>query len=392
MIRALVVLALLAIAAPARADVDEPPVVEVITFGPGAGLFERFGHAAMCLRYQEVTHDVCFNYGVTDYSAGASLIWNFIRGTQLFWSEPANYYGMIDSYTDEDRDIWRQTIPTTPSQSRAIEKRLWHDTERENREYIYDHVYNNCATRLRDILDEELATPEAGAPGTTRGALRNVDAPTDITLRAVESRGFAESPLLLAFTEFGLGHGMDRPLPRWDAMFLPEVLRAELTKLPGVITDSLNQRQAPPFKTDAGWSGRLVFAAAAVFFPLLAWVLRKKRRLSTGIAMTPLVVWCVLIWTLVIISPIALVRWNEVALVFLPTDLAIPWLGRRRALYLKARIVELLLLAIASAVGLVAQPLWIPLATALLPLMVLFSATRAVRGPDPSGSAGTDSN
>jgi hypothetical protein len=391
-IRALVVLALLAIATPARADTDEPPVVQLVTFGPGAGLFERFGHAAMCLRYQEVTHDVCFNYGVTDYSAGASLIWNFIRGAQLFWSEPANYYGMLDDYVDEDRDIWQQTIPTTPAQARAIEKRLWHDADRANRDYIYDHVYNNCATRLRDILDEELATPEAGAPGTSRGALRGgATAPTDITLRAVEARGFAETPVLLAFTDFALGHGMDRPLPRWDAMFLPEVLRAEVGKLPGVLTDGIHLRKAPPFPTDPGWTGRLVFGAAAVLVPLLALLLRKKRRLSVAIAMTPLVFWSVVIWTLVIISPIALVRWNQVALVFLPIDLAIPWLGAKRRLYLEARIVEVLLLAIACALGLLAQPLWIPIATALLPLIVLFSLS-AVRGLGRQDSAGTGSS
>ncbi|CAN5916951.1 hypothetical protein BH11MYX2_BH11MYX2_16590 [soil metagenome] len=386
MSRALVVLVLLAIATPARADTDEPPVVELLTFGPGAGLFERFGHAAMCLRYQEVTHDVCFNYGATDYGAGASLIWNFIRGTQLFWSEPSNYYGMIDDYGEEDRDIWRQTIPVTPAQARAIEKRLWHDADRATREYVYDHVYNNCATRLRDIIDEELATPDAGAPGMTRGALRRqVFGYSYTTLRQVEARGFAESPVLLAFTEFTLGQGMDRNLPRWDAMFLPEELRWQVGGLPGVVTDVVHQREAPPFSTRAGDEGRIVFGVAAVLFPLVGLLLRKKRRLATAIAMTPLVAWSVLLWTLVVISPTALVRWNQVALFFLPTDLAIPWLGSKRALYLKARIAEVVLLAVwnvARMAHLFPHPPWIAIATALLPLVVLLFSSSGTRDPD----------
>ena len=69
---------------------DTPPVVQLYTFGRGALIFEKFGHTALCLDYNEPEREtVCFNYGVTDFTIpGATLTWRFIRGKQVFFVEP----------------------------------------------------------------------------------------------------------------------------------------------------------------------------------------------------------------------------------------------------------------------------------------------------------------
>ena len=58
---------------------SEPPFVELYTFGPGELIFERFGHATICLRYHDPAQhpSVCFNWGVTDFGDGhcAGLCW-----------------------------------------------------------------------------------------------------------------------------------------------------------------------------------------------------------------------------------------------------------------------------------------------------------------------------
>ena len=62
----------------------EPPTVEVLTFGVGDLIFEKFGHAALCLRYRDPQHPaVCFNYGVTDFNEGPTMIWGFLRSHYL---------------------------------------------------------------------------------------------------------------------------------------------------------------------------------------------------------------------------------------------------------------------------------------------------------------------
>ena len=114
----------------------EPPIVEVLTFGVGDRIFEKFGHAAICLRYHDPRNQpVCFNYGVTDFDDGpiADLALPApgaaVLGRADVVGEPwtpghGRPRGMIGFYTWEDRDIWSQRLPLTGEQARAIETRI----------------------------------------------------------------------------------------------------------------------------------------------------------------------------------------------------------------------------------------------------------------------------
>ncbi|MBA3455303.1 MAG: DUF4105 domain-containing protein, partial [Deltaproteobacteria bacterium] len=118
----------------------EAPFVDVLTFGVGEVIFERWGHTAICLRYHQPEHEsVCFNYGVTDFDDHAGLVWRFVRGKQEFWSEPSSRDTLLSFYRDEDRDIWIQTLLIDEAQARKIEARLWSDVDEKNRGYVYDH-------------------------------------------------------------------------------------------------------------------------------------------------------------------------------------------------------------------------------------------------------------
>ena len=79
-------------AAPDATPHTEAPSIDVLTFGVGARIFEKFGRAAICLRYANPEHPtVCFNYGVTAFDAGAEIAWNFLRREQKFWLEPETW-------------------------------------------------------------------------------------------------------------------------------------------------------------------------------------------------------------------------------------------------------------------------------------------------------------
>src|SRR5262249_37215659 len=155
---------------------------------------------------------VCFNYGVTDFDAGGELIWNFLRGEQRFWVEPERWTTMVHFYEREDRDIWMQTLPLAPAQARAIEARLYHDIDGDNRFYVYDHFFDNCTTRVRDMIDD--ATDHALRAGG--------DTPFALTFREIGMRGLATLPPLVALTDFVVGRQVDVTPTLWQAMFYPE--------------------------------------------------------------------------------------------------------------------------------------------------------------------------
>ena len=345
----------------------EAPYIDLLTFGVGEPIFEKFGHAAICLRYHDGRNQaVCFNYGVTSFEDGGGLAWGFLRGAQQFWVEPAPFGVMYSFYQYEDRDVWRQTLPLTEPQARAIEAALWKAVGLDQLTYIYDHLYDNCSTRLRDVIDQ-----------ATGGKLHN-DALYPLTFREMAIRGFAESPMLVASMDLLLGRGMDVQPTMWEAMFHPDVLRSEVQRAFGVVPEPVYKRHGAPYPTEGGGSHRLIglWLALVLALPLAivrfvkprSWV----RRAAIAWAAVPLGLVGLALWALAILSPVGVVRWNELVLALVPFDLALPFFGPRlRRRYASVRVAMLVLVSLLRAIGVFHQPLWVPLLTAFVPLALL---------------------
>lgn len=343
----------------------EPPDIELWTFGVGERIFEKFGHAAICLRYHRPEHPaVCFNYGVTDFTAGAAMVWNFLRGQQRFWVEPSSLSAMQRFYEREDRDIWRQRLPITGDDARAIEARLWSDVREENRYYVYDHFYDNCATRVRDLIDP-----------ATHGALRaGGDAPYPRTFRELGRRGLAGMPLLLMTSDLVTGRQLDEQPTRWQAMFLPEVLRTEVAARLHATPELVYRHRGPAFPV-RGSTGRLDFLAVAVACALPLFGARWVRRFETAA-----LVWATLglallgaaVWGLAVVSPLPGLRYNEAVFVTVPLDAVLPVLAagwQRR--YARVRLAGLALVSALGIVGAFHQPLWTLIVAVVLPMVTI---------------------
>src|SRR5215470_12718616 len=46
---------------------EDKPVIELVTMGVGALIWERHGHIALCVRHDDRTQDACYNYGIGDF-------------------------------------------------------------------------------------------------------------------------------------------------------------------------------------------------------------------------------------------------------------------------------------------------------------------------------------
>ena len=343
----------------------EPPAIDLLTFGVGERIFEKFGHAAICLHYHQPEHpDVCFNYGVTDFNAGASMVWTFLRGTHKFWVEPTTLASMVQFYEWEDRDIWRQRLPIAGDDARALEARLWSDIREENRYYYYDHFLDNCATRVRDLIDQ-----------ATHGALRaGSDAPFPKTYRELGRRGLAGMPLLLVLSDLVTGRQLDERPTQWHAMFHPGNLRVQVASRLHAAPQMLYRRHGPAFPL-RGSSGRLDFLAIAVALALplfVARTFRRHERAALVLVAVALALLAAMVWGAAIISAIPAVRYNEALLILLPTDLALPLLSpvwRRR--YARLRLCGLAALVVLVIAGVLHQPLQIVILAVALPMLTI---------------------
>jgi hypothetical protein len=86
----------------------------------------------------------------------------------------------------------------------------------ENRQYLYDHYYDNCATRVRDLIDLMV-------DGRLRASTQD---PSPLTLREQSTRHSQHSFLMDLLLMFLMSDFVDGETRQWDDMFLP----AELMK------------------------------------------------------------------------------------------------------------------------------------------------------------------
>ena len=357
---------------------ERPPEVILLTFGVGGRIFEKFGHAALCLAYPEdrtesgplhsgpvtAREPVCFNYGVTNFNEGTTMIWSFLRTKQRFWVDPESWTDMIAFYEEEDRDIYEQVLPLSPDQARAIEREILSSLEEAHRYYHYDHFFNNCTTRLRDMIDR--------ASGGKLHTGTEIAYP--LTFRQMGYRGLAGLPPLISLADFVVGRQLDDTPSLWEAMFHPDVLRQHVEHAFAVAPHLIYKRQGAPFPTSGSTFRWEMLAIALVFaLPLLIATWRRRFvRVAVGWATVYLVLWGVTVWGLAIVSSIPGVRWNENVFVLVPLDIVLPFLSvERRRQYARVRVAGLLLASALCAVGLLHQPLWIPILSALLPLSII---------------------
>ena len=361
------------------------PVIELYTMGQGELLAERFGHAALCVCYPDEPDggclpktkeprrgarkrsdsrppDRCYNYGVTDFSAPLSLGWGFLRGRAEFWVETWDPTRMVRIYERKDRTLWRQRLDLRAEQRREIARRLEHDSRPENRYYKYHHFYENCTTRLRDIIND-----------ATGGKLKEgTESKPGPSFRDYSRQGFAEFTSVLLITDLIMGRKGDIQPDRWQLMFLPDYLREEVAEKLGAEPVLIYERRGRPFAQE-GPSGRgwVVLLGLLIGIPVLVTrLLRRRERLGLIPAALVLGLLGLIVWFMAAVSTLAELRYNEVMLVFVPTDIALPFLGaRRRMRYAQVRVALLMVVSILRAVGLFLQPLWILVLCVFMPLL-----------------------
>jgi hypothetical protein len=351
------------------------PVIELMTMGVGSLIWERHGHIALCAVYENPREDTCYNYGVANFQHPLSMAAGFFRGTRSFWVDKTPPENMLWVYLTYDRTVWVQSLPLDDRQTQQVIDKLEHDILIENRYYAYDHFWDNCTTRIRDIIDD-----------ATNHGLSTMQQPKgDKTYRELAREGFygIVDYVPLIITDVAMGRVTDRVPSYWERMFLPDFLREAVAKKWGIQPVPIYVRsecrgssvagcaeRGSPYQDPA--SGRIWFVLISLLLTAPAWATRlwgRLQRTGMAFAVIPYSLLGLVLWFLAIISPLSYVRWNESCLVFLPADLLLVWWlsPDRRRKYARARVAMLLVMAALMVVGVLKQPLYYALVWPLVP-------------------------
>lgn len=134
---------------------SENAEVSILTIGPGDNLYDKFGHSAYRVHDPDRGFDAIYNYGVYDWDT-PNFYLKFARGKLLYKLEGVQAQPFISSYKEQNRWIEQQTLKLTYAEKQAVFTFLNNNLKPENKYYKYDFFYDNCATKIRDVLVEVL--------------------------------------------------------------------------------------------------------------------------------------------------------------------------------------------------------------------------------------------
>lgn len=128
--------------------------VSLLTCGPGKEVWSLYGHTAIrvCDKGGE---DLVINYGMFSFRQRFFML-RFVFGLTDYQMGITSYPDFIAEYQREGRWVKQQVLNLTREDKARIVEAIWENYLPENREYRYNYFYDNCTTRARDILIQNM--------------------------------------------------------------------------------------------------------------------------------------------------------------------------------------------------------------------------------------------
>lgn len=133
--------------------VTENTRISILTCAPGNELYSLFGHTAIRLESPENGLDIVFNYGTFDFRTEHFYL-KYAQGLLPYQLSVTSYESFIDSYIADNRSVRSQTLQLDDRQKQRFIDLLTDNYKPQNRTYLYNFLYDNCSTRVRDIIEE----------------------------------------------------------------------------------------------------------------------------------------------------------------------------------------------------------------------------------------------
>lgn len=188
--------------------------ISLMTVAPGEFVYSTFGHSAIRVKDPVTRFDRCFNYGTFDFEQPNFLL-KFCQGKLLYNLDIESYRSFEYGNLQDRRPMQEQVLNMTQEQKQRLYDLLQENYKEENRYYKYDFFYDNCATRIRDIIQDcffhQLQFDSSALPANA-------------TMRQLLQPYVEEKPWLDFGIDLVLGLPADKRATTADYMFLPDYL------------------------------------------------------------------------------------------------------------------------------------------------------------------------
>jgi hypothetical protein len=125
--------------------------ISLLTCTPGDELYSTFGHSALRVFDSSTQKDIVFNYGTFDFE-DPDFYLKFVRGKLLYFVSTEYFTDFKQEYQLSQRGITEQVLNISQTEQKEVKNFLINNLKEKNRFYKYDFFFDNCTTRLRDII------------------------------------------------------------------------------------------------------------------------------------------------------------------------------------------------------------------------------------------------
>ena len=211
-------------------ELSQESSISLITIGPTQQeLYSAFGHSAIRVYDPQLGIDYFYNYGVFSFNQ-PNFYLNFARGLNYYQLGVYDYPPYRDYYIEQNRFIHEQILNLSQTQKQKVFEFLNWNAQPENKVYLYDYFYDNCATRPRDVLIKVLGEDVQ---------FDNTPEKNPVTIRDLTDIYLGQQPWGDLGIDICLGMPMDKVASRTEYMFLPDSLESGFARA--------------KLKTDSAW-------------------------------------------------------------------------------------------------------------------------------------------
>ena len=238
--------------------------ISLLTCTPGTELYSTFGHSALRVYDSLYNKDLVFNYGTFDFY-DPEFYNKFVKGKLLYFVSIDTLSSFLYEYEYFKRGITEQIINISCEEKQRMVAALFENAKEENKYYRYDFNYDNCTTRLRDMLEKA-----AGKQIETKNILPKPGTTFRDLIHVYLDRGGQQWSKL--GIDMLLGNPMDKKVTNREAMFLPDYLlmafdSSKLNGQPVVREKKILLNYFDAYKTKSGITPLIVFG---ILFLLIA--------------------------------------------------------------------------------------------------------------------------
>lgn len=202
--------------------------ISLLTCGSGNEIYAHFGHSAIWVYDDSLNIDKVYNYGTFDFN-DPNFALKFARGKLLYKLSVSNINRFMAEYVHTNRTVREQLLNLNKEQKQEVYAFLERNCLPENRYYLYDFYFDNCATRIRDVFENILKEK------LQLNYTAYVD--EEKTYRELLKPDLQTVPWLTLGIDLILGIPTDKIAPEKDFTFLPDYM--EISFENGIVkTDS----------------------------------------------------------------------------------------------------------------------------------------------------------